>query len=320
MGILGRFPGMDLEQVQDPVARRNFKTLERILMRAAIGDNALGSGGITNIGGIPGGGGDFDLNQVKENEVISDSTKGLLGFGKGDVDGLAHAFNVSADGEVRIAELPPVIVSASGASNDKPFGFAFASQIFTTPRANREANGSSPSNYSILNVGQFHDFNLGSNEGESSTDADVGLLTMDSPKVQSRRFAEFEGDYYSGGTPGVAKAMDSGSHSTNTSLAVFRFRRGVITFQTSKTGTPPDTLRVLLIGRPTSGAAGAVILKAWQFHSDSWLGSDAQNGQALYFDVETSFLAISIAAVGGANDAGNHFTIDASTFYVNLIS
>lgn len=321
MGIVGRFPGMDLEQVQDPVARRNFKTLERILMRAAIGDNPLGATGVSQLGGVAvGGGSSFQLSQVKEGDAIAGSTLGLLGFGKGAEDDLAHAFSVSADGELHVAEFPPVIVSADGAGPNKPFGVSFASQMFTVPRANREANGSSPSNYSILNAGQYFDFNLGSNSGESSTDADVGLCTMDSPKVVSREFSEFGGQYYSGGSPGVAKAMSSGSHSSGTNLAAFRFRHGILSFQATVHGSPTDTMRLLLIGSSSSGGAGAVILKAWQFDSSTWGGDPIYQSHALEFDVDMPFLNLVFVAVGGASDVNNHHRVTASSIYLTFFS
>lgn len=323
MGILGRFPGMDLEQVQDPVARRNFKTLERLLMRAAIGDNALGSGGVTNIGGISSGGGGgstFQLNQVKEDDAIDATTKGLLGFGKGAEDDLAHAFSVSADGELHVAEFPPVLVSGDVAGPNKAFGYPYSSQLFTVPRANREANGNSPNNYSILNAGQYTDFNLGSNSGEGSTDADVGLCTMDSPKVHSRRFAEFEGQYYSGGVPGVAKAMSSGSHNSGLNLAVFRFRRGILSFQATVHGSPTDTMRLLLVGSSSFGGSGAVILKAWQFDKDTWKGDPIYQSHALEFDVDMPFMWLVFVAVGGTNDVNNHHRVTASSCYLSFFS
>jgi len=314
-----KFPGLDLEQVQDPVARRNFRVIERILLRSTIGSNPLGSTGVTNIGGSGGGG--AGINQVHENQFIGQSELGLLPFGKGAEDSLAHAISVTGDGELRLAEFPPVMLSATGISRSTPFGFPFATQIFTAPRAAREEYGSAPTNWSTMNVGQFHDFNLGSSSLDSAAASDVGVLTMDSPKVNARAFDEFGGDYYSGGTPGVAKAMTSGSHDSGAILGVFRFRKGVLTFKTEITGSPTDVMRILLIGIPTNTLSpNGVILKTWHFDADTWIGDSSFPGQALHFDIETPYIALSIIAVGGTNDVSNHYTITGSSIYFNLYS
>lgn len=251
--------------------------------------------------------------QVKEGDSVAASTLGNLWFGKDGSD-KARAIRVNEFGEIQIAELPGTQTIVTADANNRPFFFPFGTQVFSVPRGKREANGNSPDNFSILNAGQFTDFNLGSNSSEGSTDGDVGLCTMSSPKYHVRSFSEFNNNYHSAN---LNKAMSSGSHgSSNTSLAVFRFRRGTITFTDGIAGTPPGVIKIRLIGRPTGEIVGQVQLKEWVLSPENFNNFVSNNG-ALRFEVMMPYMHIAIVATPGA-DAGNNFQI--ANFKVNLFS
>jgi len=254
-----------------------------------------------------------DPTQVKEGDAVDASTLGNLWFGK-DENGLAQPVRVNVDGELQVAELPGTQETVTADANNRPFFFPFGTQVFSVPRARREANGSSPANFSILNAGQYHDFNLGSNSGEGSTDGDVGLATMSTPKYFARAFAEFNNNYHSAN---LNKSMTSGSHGAGTTaLAVFRFRRGAITFTNGIAGTPPGVIKVRLIGRPTGEIAGQVQLKEWVLSPENF-NNFVSNNQILRFEVEMPFMHLAIVGAPGST-AGNHFQI--ANFQVNLFS
>lgn len=253
-------------------------------------------------------------NQVKENKAVTDSTLGNLWFGKGAGDSLAHAISVNAAGEPLIAELPGTMISASAAAVNKPFRFSTLSQIFGVPRARRSADGTASANFSIWNVGQFHDFNLGSNEGESTTDADVGLLTMSCPKALGYNPGnEFNLEYHGAN---ISQAMAQGSHDSQSSLAVFRFRRGSITFASGVDNSPPGTIKMVLFGRPTATSTGQVVLKEWEWGADSFVNG-ISNNQILPFDIDMPFMHLGVTASAGA-DASNFYQI--ADLRINLFS
>lgn len=255
--------------------------------------------------------------QVHENEFISQATKGILVYGKG-VDSLAHALRVNDSGEPQVAELPNTMVSASAAANSKPFRFAFGTNIFAVARARREEDGTASANWSTLNVGQFHDFNLGSNSTDSAAVSDVGLLTMGSPKQYSTNLPgnEFTGKYVDGAS--AAREMSNGSHDSGAAFGVSRFRRGAFSFLTGVNGSPPGTIKLVVFGRPTSASASQVPIKRWEWDADSFING-ISNNFLLVFDVVTPFIHVGVTATPGA-DAGNNYEIGANSFYVNLFS
>lgn len=312
---MDRFVGLDLEQIADPVTRRNFRVIERALIRLTVGDNPLGSG--TTVQNIGGGGGSVscDFPTIHENEYFSNAREGFGVFGRGAEDNLAHGMAVNSKGEPQIAELPGTLVSASAANNSKPFAYSFASQIFTIPRGKRSHYGTSPTNFSQLNMGQFDDFNIGVAEGAGDVTADCGVLTMDSPKCVARIFNELDGNLEGANQ---AISMTSGTHDSGASLGVNRFRKGCISFKTGVNGTPPGTVRIFLVARPTSTSAAEVVQKFWEFDADSWING-ISNGLVLYFDVITPYIAISVVATGSP-DGSNNYQVGPNTFYVNLYS
>jgi len=254
--------------------------------------------------------------QVHENEFISQATKGILVYGKGSADSLAHALRVNDSGEPQIAELPNTMVSASAAANSKPFRFAFGTKVFAVPRAKRAEDGTASANWSTWNVGQFHDFNLGSSSLDSAAVSDVGLLTMGSPKQMSTLLSnEFTVKYFAGD---AAVTMTGGSHASGTSLAVNRFRRGAISFLSGVNGTPPGTIKMVVFGRPTTASAHQVPLKRWEWDADSFING-ISNNLLLVFDVVTPFIHIGVTATPGG-DASNNYEIGTNSFYVNLFS
>ena len=253
-----------------------------------------------------------DPIQVQEGDVVG---LGNLWFGKDGSD-KARPIRVNEFGEIQFAELSNTLLAVTADANNRPFFFPFGTQVFGVPRARREADGTAPANFSVLNAGQFTDFNLGSNSGEGASDADVGLCTMSSPKYHVRSFNEFDNSYHSAN---LNKAMTSGSHATaapGSALAVFRFRRGTITFTNGIAGTPPGVIKIRMIGRPGPEIPGQVQLKEWVLSPENF-NNFVSNNQVLRFEVEMPFMHLAIVATPGAN-AGNHFQI--ANFKVNLFS
>lgn len=86
-----------LANVEDKHARHALYELDRWIRTASTQLGALGIGQPA-VYGAGGASTVADINQVKENEAINNATEGILKFGKGDTDTLAHALRVGDDG------------------------------------------------------------------------------------------------------------------------------------------------------------------------------------------------------------------------------
>lgn len=287
-----------------PVVRLALKRISDALRQLTVGQNPLGSGTtVTNIGGIGGGGGDVSINQVHENDAVNSQELGILVFGRGTSDNLAHAIRVNSSGEILIAELPGTTLAA-GYSQSQAVP-SFISYIGVIPYGIRELSGPDSENIGRMTVGQYRQYNLGTENDENNLDGDNGLCTMDSPKVNARVFNEFNGSYYAGGV-GTSVVMSSGSHNSGAQLGVHRFRRGVIALRGGHNGTAPGTIQIRLFGAAGVGST-TYLLKIWEFDDTSWRDG-VFNSIVLRFDVEMPFIQIGVL-VSGSPDVSNNFVI-----------
>lgn len=298
----------DWHESRDAV-RLALQRIDRALKQLYVGSNPLGSGDPVpqNIGGI--GGDTVSINQVNENEPIKGDTDGILHFGRGETDSLAHAIRVSTEGEVLIAELPGVTLKAAF-SNSQAYP-DFVTFIGTLLYGKREAGGTDPGNMGRLGAGDFP----GGDIETDGDDDDVGLLVMPSPKQNSRTFNEFNGKWYTGGGGiGVNKVMSSGTASAGSKLNVHRYSRGSMTFTVGVGGTPTGHFRIYLYAHGTA-AAPAIYQKHWEFNPESFVDG-ITNSHYLEFDLTTKYISIQMLAAG--TTSVNYYEI--ANFYLNFTS
>jgi len=301
------FPGLVNNAIFDNAdLRTNFIRIERALRQLSAGSNPLGSGTtVTNVGGIGGDG--MTINQVDENDVVGGNTEGILVFGRGETDNLAHAIRTDNNGEILIAELPGVTLAAAHSNTQAmPASYSIISTMGYGKRASLATNSTEMGRLCL------DEFREGGNLAAGGED-DLGLLTMAMPKVFSRQFSEFQGTY--GNSIADSVAMNSGTFLTGARLHVHRFSHGLISFTAGVSNTPPSNFVLKLYGYATSGSSNPqILLKTWEFTKDDFITPD--NSQALEFDITMPFLSIEVTTSGG--DATNNYSV--GFFYLNLSS
>ncbi len=297
--------------------------IDRALHQVYSGANTLGSGVITpqNLGGL-GGGSTVTVNQVNEDDLVGTNTDGILVFGRGETDSLAHAIRVSQEGEILIAELPGTVTLPN---NSQLVNFPeFITHIGVIQYAtleNASVNEIGNNVMSKLSAGVWlpTEDNWGIDVTEDYSQADVGLLTMPSPKVYTAVDSEsgaatFNGRYYVVGTPPNgwptlprylgADSVGTGHANTTGGLLwnVARFRRGTFFFVAGINGSYTGIMTITLWGSPTTEASAAIFpLKQWSFNADT-----ITNNHVLRFDVETPFIRLSIDASGSPDGSNNY--------------
>lgn len=294
--------------------RLSLHRIDRALRQVFVGSNPISSGNPTaqNIGGF--GGSTVTINQVDESEFVKNSTEGILVFGRGETDSLAHAIRVNSSGEILIAELPGTRLAAAYSQNEN---FPdFLTHVGTIQYSKMEEHSITNSDkMARLNAASFmwDQFNWGAKSTDQEADSDVGLVVAPSPKVYSKNDAEdanadFNGRYYTPGTPpnGFATlptfTRKLGNFESDTIIGAMRFRSGVAAFEGSYVGTPPGVITFKLFGRFTSSGHN-FLLKSWTFDM-----TNITNLHVLRFDVEMPFLRFG-AYVGAGSDNSNYYMV-----------